>query len=119
MLDFLQPIFPFAFPILWISGTAALIFRQRFMYRAFMRQFPPGAFDNTLPEYSPWFGYSLGYARRLGESEQTTLPDPERERLRKAAVRSSILLFLWIFGFPLVTFCVAGFLTVVGLIHPH
>jgi hypothetical protein len=120
MLDFLQPIFPFAFPILWVGGACAQLLRVKHKQGAYLRRFPPDALDTTLPKYSPWVGgYSIGYARRIGEAERTAQPDLERERRRKEVVRNFILLLLWIFGFPLVTFGIVGILTVVGLLHPH
>lgn len=120
MLDFLQPIFPFAFAILWFGGTIALLFLMKYKHRAYLRQFPPGTFDTTLPEYNPWFGeYSIGYARRHGAAERTASPDPERERRRVAAIRTFVFLLLWMFGFPLVTWGMVGILIVAGLVHPH
>lgn len=119
MLDFLQPIFPFAFAILWFGGTVTLIIRMQRKQGAYLRQFPPDTFDGTLPKYSSLTGYSLGYSRRIGEAERTTRPDPTRERLRREVLRGFLHLVLWIFGFPLVTFSIIALFTASGLVHPH
>lgn len=124
MLDFLQPIFPFAFAILWFGGTFALIIYQRMKFNAYIHQLPPGTF--VLPPEELRLRYNLKgnlwsqeHARRLGEAERIAPPDSARERLRRAAGWSGILIFVWGFGFPLVTFAVIGLLTVAGLVHPH
>jgi hypothetical protein len=41
VLDFLVPIFPFAFPALWFGGGIVLFFRFRATQRAYLRRFPP------------------------------------------------------------------------------
>ena len=125
MLDFLQPIFPFAVAILWIVPPIVLFFHNQLTYGAYMRQFPPGAVDSTLPEvrgflstFASWRAI-IERSRRIGEAERLAPPDPERERLRKAAMRSGVLLLVWGVGFPLVTCGVVGLLTVAGLVHPR
>ena len=124
MLDFLQPIFPFPFAILWFGGTIALIIYQRMRLNAYIHRLPPGMF--VLPPEELYVRFNLKgnlwqqeHARRLGEVERIAPPDPARERLRRATVWSGILIFVWVFGFPLVTLAVVGFLTVAGLVHPH
>jgi hypothetical protein len=125
VLDFLQPIFPFAFAILWFGPLIVLFFHNQLTYGAYLRQFPPDTLDTTLPEvrgFLDTFAYRRAYrerSRRIVEAERLAPPVPERERLRKAAVHSGVLLLVWGFGFPLVTCGVVGLLTVVGLVHPR
>ena len=119
MFDFLVPIFPVAFPILWFGGTIVLYFRARKKQVIYLRRFPPVEPYMTLDFYTSLFGAPRGTRRRINEVIFKRQADPELEALRRAMWRRFGLVALWIYGFPLLTFGVAALLALAGLVHPH
>ena len=120
MLDFLQPIFPFAFAILWVGPSIVLYFRFRQKQVAYLRQFPPIDRYRTLDMASPGPGGSPpGTYRRINKAMLQRQTAPERERLRRDMWQRYGFAVLWIFGFPLITVGMVALLIIAGLVHPH
>jgi len=119
MFDFLVPIIPVAFPILWFGGTLFLFFRFRQEQVAYLRRFPSMEPHVTLDMYTSLFGSPRGTRRRIYEVMFKHQADPEWEALRRAMWRRFRLVALWGYGFPLLTFGVAALLTVAGLLHSY
>jgi hypothetical protein len=105
VLDFLQPIFPSAFAIMWFGGVVVLCLRFCAKQRTYLRRFPPvaGVPRGMHPGGHPW----------------ASQDDLEVDRLRRAVLRSYRQAALWALGFPLLTCGLAALLIVAGLVHPH
>ena len=116
MYEFVQRIFPFAFPILWIVPTVVLAFRFRWKQSAYLRRFPPFARYQTLDMYTPGVGNPPGTFRRIWDAQMLQQDDPGLERLRREVWRRYLLVALWGFGFPLLTFAAITLLVLTG--HP-
>lgn len=92
MLDFLQPIFPFAFSIAWLGPSFFLGFRFHTKQAAYLRRFPPINRYQTLDMYLPWVGNPPGTYRRIKEAMWQRQPDLVLERLRRGGGKAIAIL---------------------------
>jgi hypothetical protein len=113
--EFVQRIFPFAFPVLWVGPTLVLFFRFRKKQVAYLRRFPRIDRYRTLDMYTG-YGDPPGTFRRMWDAQWHRQDDPELERFRREMWRSYGLVAAWMFGFPLLTFATIALLILTG--HP-
>ena len=115
MLDFLKPIFPFAFAVVWFGVIVALYFCVRAKQREYFRQFPP---VDGIP-LDMYVSGSRAANRAIKRVMWQRQPDPLLERLRREIWRRLRYQIIWTFAFPPVTIAVIALLAVAGLVHPN
>lgn len=111
MFEFLQRIFPFVFPVLWIGPTVFLFLRFRRKQVAYLQRFPPIDRYQTLDMYTPGVGNPPGTYRKITQAMWRRQEDPELEQFRREVRRAYGLVALWVLGFPLAAFIAVVLLT--------